>query len=196
MDAKTTTAGTIPMPRIKRRILIVKKGLQAKFIFLVTASVLFAVCLMGWDLYYTFGRDIVKDLMDPGLYELFQSIGRVLIAKLVLYMAVVAIVAVFVSQKLAGPIYHFERSARRLGEGDLTHRVLLRKGDELMDLQDEFNHMAQSLQEMVAKDRHLAERLSRQIAELTQAKDLSSEALQRLREFKAEVDHLTAGFKI
>jgi len=89
-------AAPVALPRIKRHILIVKKGLQAKFILLVAASVFLAVLLMGWDLYYTFGKDIMRDLMDPGLYELFQKIGHVLMAKLAIYMAVVVIVALSV----------------------------------------------------------------------------------------------------
>lgn len=185
-----------PQPRIKRHTLIIKKGLQAKFIFLVLTSVVLAICLIGWDLYYTFGRDIVRDLMDPGLYELFQETNKVLAAKLVIYLAVVAIVTVFISHRLAGPVYRFERSARSVGAGDLTHRVHLRRGDELVDLQDEFNAMVESLQGRVAKDRHLAQRVSHQLEEILQAKDVPPQVLGRLRELKAEVDHLTQEFKI
>lgn len=190
------TAVTAPPARIKRHTLIIKKVLQAKFILLVMASVFFAICLVGWEVYYTFGRDIVRDLMDPGLYELFQELNKVLIAKLVIYMAVVAIVAVFISHKLAGPIYRFERSARSVGDGDLTHRVHLRKGDELMDLQDEFNGMVEALQGRISKDRNLAQRVSGKMQDLMKSKEVSAETLKRLKEIQAEIDQLTSDFKI
>ncbi|HRY30414.1 MAG TPA: methyl-accepting chemotaxis protein [Elusimicrobiota bacterium] len=190
---ETKTSGS---PRIKRHTLIIKKALQAKFILLVMASVFFAVCLVGWEIYYTFGRDIVRDLMDPGLYELFQQLSRVLVAKIAIYMAVVGIVAVFLSHKLAGPIYRFEKSAHVLGGGDLTHRVHLRKGDELMDLQDEFNSMAEALHVRVAKDRQLAQRIAGQMQDLTKGKDISPDLARRLKELETEVNHLTADFKV
>jgi methyl-accepting chemotaxis protein len=161
----------------------------------VLSSVFLAVCLIGWDIYYTFGRDIVRDLMDPGLYELFLDVNKVLAAKIILYMAVVAIVAVFISHRLAGPIYRFERSTESVAQGDLTHRVQLRKGDELFDLQDRFNEMIESLQNRVLKDRSLAQRLSKQIDDLTRSPGLSPDALKRLQEIKSEIDHLTADFK-
>jgi methyl-accepting chemotaxis protein len=190
------TAAAPPPARIKRHTLIIKKVLQAKFILLVMASVFFAICLVGWEVYYTFGRDIVRDLMDPGLYELFQELNKVLIAKLVIYMAVVAIVAVFISHKLAGPIYRFERSAHVVGGGDLTHRVHLRKGDELMDLQDEFNSMVEALQNRISKDRHLSQRISGRVQELMKSKEVSAETLKRLKDIQAEIDQLTADFKV
>ncbi|MBI4395726.1 MAG: methyl-accepting chemotaxis protein [Elusimicrobia bacterium] len=196
MTGSPQAATAASFPRIKRRILLIKKGLQAKFILMVLFSVFFAVVLIGWDFYSTFGRDIVRDLMDPGLYELFEKVSRVLLAKLVIYMTVVAIVAVFLSHKLAGPIYRFERSAKSVGEGDLTHRVHLRKGDELMELQDEFNGMVQSLQELVSKDHHLARRISKQLDDLMLTQTVSPDVLQRIKEIKAEVDHLSSGFKI
>jgi methyl-accepting chemotaxis protein len=184
-----------PAPRIKRHTLIIKKGLQAKFVILVMASVVFALGLVGWELYYTFGRDIVRDLMDPGLYELFLELNKVLVAKLAIYLVVVVVVAVFLSHKLAGPIYRFERSARLVGEGDLTHRVHLRKGDELIELQDEFNAMVQALQERVSKDRSLSRRISKQIEDVARSGQLGGDALQKLKQIQTEVDHLTADFK-
>ncbi len=183
------------MKRIKRGTLIIKKGLQSKFILLVMISILLAVCLIMGDIYYLFGRDVVSDLMDPGLYELFLNNNKVLLAKLVIYLVVVGVVTVFLSHKLAGPIYRFEQSAKVVGGGDLTYRVHLRKGDELMDLQDEFNRMLESLQGRVVKDRHLAEKISRALNELVQGKSVSPELVSRLKEIKTEVDSITNSFK-
>src|SRR5437763_1726000 len=109
------SAQTRPMAsakRIKRGTLIIKKGLQSKFILLVMIAVLLAVCLIMGDIYYLFGRDVVSDLMDPGLYELFINNNKVLLAKLVIYLVVVGVVTIFLSHKLAGPIYRFEQSAK------------------------------------------------------------------------------------
>ena len=93
-------------------------------------------------------------------------------------------------------LYRFEQSARTVAGGDLTHRVHLRTGDEMVDLQDEFNAIMQSIHDRVSKDNHLAQRISKQLNDLMQAGGLSPESLRRLQEIKTEVDHITNGFKI
>ena len=56
--------------------------------------------------------------------------------KLFIYFAIVLLVAGVVSHRMAGPIYKFEKSAAVLGGGDLTHRIFLRNGDQLLELQE------------------------------------------------------------
>ncbi|HOW28720.1 MAG TPA: HAMP domain-containing protein [Elusimicrobiota bacterium] len=185
-----------PPSRIKRSTLIIKRKLQYKYIVLVMCSVLLAIGLISWDIYYTFGSDMVHDLMDPGLYDLFLEVNQILMAKLLIYLVVVAVVALFVSHKLAGPIFRFERSARIVSGGDLTYRVHLRKGDELMDLQDEFNNMMDSLHAKVSKDRQLSEKLVKQLDDLKQLSGLPPAASARLDEMKSEAKHIGSDFRI
>lgn len=194
--AKISSLSVVPAPRIRRHIFVVKRGLQMKFIVLVLGCVSVGVSMMGWDIYQTFGRDIVRDLMDPGLYELFHKIGYVLLVKVFLYLLAVTAAAVYLSHKLAGPIYRFERSARVVAEGDLTHQVHLRKGDELMDLQEEFNAMVSSLREKVSGDADLAKKISKKLGTLSEAKTPAPDVLKHLKEIRAEVDCLTRGFRI
>jgi len=196
MTKSTPTAGFAPYSRVKRRIVIIKKGLQVRFILLVVSSVLLAVGIISWDLYYTFGDEIFQELMDPGLYEIFIETCKILFGKLVIYMAFVAIVSVFLSHKLAGPIYRFECSSQTVGGGDLTHRVHLRRGDELEDLKNKFNEMTESLQRFVSKDRRAVQKISADLNDTLESKDLSPEIFDRLQEIKSRIDRLTADFKV
>jgi methyl-accepting chemotaxis protein len=191
------TSTPAPAPRaFKRRTLIIKRGLQVKFILLVMSSVMLAIGLIWLELYRTFGLEIVRDLMDPSLNDVFQGLVFKLLIWMVIYVALLGAVTVYLSNKLGGPIYRFERSTRVLAQGDLTHRVFLRKGDELGSLQDEFNTMADALQRRVVKDRNLAQRISKNMTDLMQAKYLAPEAQKRLEEMKSEIDHMTTDFKV
>ncbi len=81
------------------------------------------------------------------------------------------------------------------GAGDLTHRVALRTGDELMELQEEFNGMTAALQALVQKDRNLALRLSERIDDL--AKKMPDDAARaELKDIKLELAHLTKSFQV
>jgi methyl-accepting chemotaxis protein len=102
-----------------------------------------------------------------------------------------------VSHRFAGPIYRFEKSAQSVGGGDLTHRVSLRTGDELMELQEEFNGMVSGLQALVQKDRNLAQRLSERVDDVAKKLPDDADAARReLKDIKLELAHLTKSFKV
>ncbi len=182
-------------PRIKRRIVLIKRGMQMKFVLLVSVFVFIAITAIGLDFYFHFGRE-VQNFMDPSLYELFKSDSYIFLLKLALYMVGVVIFAVLASHKLAGPIYRFERSARAVASGDLTHRVRLRVGDELEEFRDEFNGMIESLQRLVSQDAHVAMRVSKQLADLVNERHSGADLHHRLEQIKSDVDHLHKGFKL
>ena len=51
------------------------------------------------------------------------------------------LISAILSHKMAGPVYRFEQTCKAIAKGDFSQRVHLRKGDQLMELQDEFNKM-------------------------------------------------------
>ena len=52
---------------------------------------------------------------------------------------------------MAGPVYRFEQTCKAIAKGDFSQRVRLRKGDQLTELQDEFNKMMDKVEEEVSK---------------------------------------------
>ena len=67
--------------------------------------------------------------------------------------------ALFLPQKLAGPIYRIQKSLESIREGDLTENVVLRRNDTLTDLADSVNEttagLRNKLQEIKAIQREL-----------------------------------------
>ncbi|MBI3299966.1 MAG: methyl-accepting chemotaxis protein [Elusimicrobia bacterium] len=192
--------GDAPTQKFQRRTVLVKQHLQVKYALVVFAAVVFTAMIVGGDVYYTMAR-FVKET-DPSLMPLLSDAMRMDLVKLVIFLGIMGIVTLFVSHRWAGPIYRFERSAEIVSTGDLTHRVSLRTGDDLMELQDEFNAMITSLQRLVQKDRTLVERLQvrldealKRLPETAGAADL--ERLKgELRELKDELKHATSAFKV
>jgi HAMP domain-containing protein len=58
-----------------------------------------------------------------------------------LFIVIVQIVllTIFVSHKVAGPVYRLEKTCHELIEGDYTEKIALRKGDEMQNLARLFN---------------------------------------------------------
>jgi len=184
--------------RFQRRTVLVKRHIQLKYGLVVFAAVAFTTLIVGVDLYWTMAK-FIRDL-DPAMMPTLRQVVQMDLVKLVIFLGIMGLVTLFVSHRWAGPIYRFERSAQVLATGDLTHRVSLRTGDDLMELQDELNAMISSLQRKVQKDRALAERLAARLDEavrkLPEREGPADGVREELLSLKAEIEHLTSGFKV
>jgi methyl-accepting chemotaxis protein len=181
--------------KFQRRTVIVKRQLQLKYIGLVFVSVLLAAVIVGGDIYYNMMKIILAHM--PGEIDVLKQFNTAIMVKSFLYLLLMLLVSVFVSHRFAGPIYRFEKSAQIVAGGDLTHRVSLRTGDELMELQEEFNGMIASLQSLMQKDRNLAAHLSSKLDEAMKKLPENAEASRtELQSLKLELQHLTQSFKV
>lgn len=61
-------------------------------------------------------------------------------------VALIIPVAAIFSRTISNPIKALDDGSKRIGQGDLTHRIQVRSGDEIEDLAATFNHMADELQ--------------------------------------------------
>jgi methyl-accepting chemotaxis protein len=181
--------------RFQRKTVLVKRALQLKYIGMVFLSVLVASLIVGGDVYYSLTRVMLTEC--PSASDSVVQFNAVLMVKVALYLGLMLLISLYVSHRFAGPIYRFEKSAQSVGGGDLTHRVSLRTGDELMELQEEFNGMVSGLQNLVQKDRNLTQRLSERLDEIAKRLPEAADAQrQEIRELKVELAHLTKSFKV
>ena len=183
--------------KFQRRTVLVKRSLQLKYVAMVFFSVLLASAIVGADIYYSMSKIIL--LENPSLQPLVTQFNAVILIKIAMYLAIVLGISLYVSHRFAGPIYRFEKSAQAVASGDLTHRVSLRTGDELLELQEEFNGMLASLQALVQKDRnlaaHIAARVDAAVKKLPE--DAAGSTLRvELDSVKKELEHITRSFKV
>ncbi len=183
--------------KFQRRTVLVKWSLQLKYIGMVFLSVMAASLIVGGDIYYSMARILLRE--NPALGPVVTQFNTIILVKVALYLGLMLLISLYVSHRFAGPIYRFEKSAQAVSGGDLTHRVSLRTGDELLELQEEFNGMVASLQALVQKDRNLASRLSEKLETAIRSvpEGASSARLkEELGALKLELEHLTKSFKV
>ncbi len=186
-----------PPRKFERRTVLVKRALQIKYMGMVFLSVLLASVLVGFDVYHTMAGCMLKD--NPGLLDQIAPLHHVMIFKIFLYLLLIILITLYVSHRIAGPIYRFEKSAQIVSSGDLTHRVSLRTGDELTELQEEFNGMLANLQALVRKDRGIAAELRGRIDALLAAPPdgpLGEKLRRDLEILKRDLDLITKAFKV
>lgn len=149
------------MSKQRRRTYLIKTGLQLRYMGIIISTMLMVAFGVGWIIYHTSWSKIANtpDLTLDKLSEIFDSVNGILLKWIVVFVFVIAILSIFVSHKIAGPVYRLEETTRIIASGDLTYQIHLRHGDELGDLQEAFNKMSDSLRNMVAKDREIIEKL-------------------------------------
>jgi len=189
----------------RRRTFLIKTGLQLRYMGIIVSTMLLVAFGVGWIIYHTSWSRIgdTPDLTIDKLAEIFDQVNKQLTQWVVVFIFFISVLSVFVSHKIAGPVYRLERSAKILASGDLTHSVKLRHGDELRDLEEAFNSMSESLRAMVMKDREVISRLviaGNNLSETLKKKKLDPgevEAVAKeLYRIIEELRRVTAGFKI
>ncbi len=182
----------------KRRTYLIKKGLQLRYMGVIITAMLAVCLLVGFTIYTT----IWAAFTDPGvelykLQDIFETSNRQLIFRIAILCAFIAAASVFVSHKIAGPVYRFEQSARAIGAGDLSLKIKLRKGDELGDLAEAMNAMVETLADAVRKENSLRDRLVGLMSEIEEkmgdeSKRISREERER---FTAEFSQMSEELK-
>jgi signal transduction histidine kinase len=129
------------------------------------------VAPLGWLVFV----ELPVDEAYAPLYEALARSGALLLAGLLLAF----LAGLFLARRMVVPIQAIRAGAARIGSGDLTQRISIRTGDELETLAEQFNRMAEQLQDSYAG-------LERKVEERTQQLALANLAKSR---FLAAASH-------
>ncbi len=125
--------------------------------------------------------------------NILKTANLKLIPKLIIFVLAVAFASIFVSHKLAGPIYRFEKEAKAIGEGDLTVKFKLRKGDELKELADALEKMVGFLRSKIANALRSVKDISDGLEKLSLKAGESAEDKRTILSIKTGLSKLEEG---
>lgn len=93
-------------------------------------------------------REILDDILRRANTRLIQQAGFLIL--------LIAIGSIYLTHKIAGPMYRFRKSFEAVERGDLTTRIFLRKRDEAMSVANAFNHMIRTLDQSLSRLKQMA----------------------------------------
>jgi len=145
--------------KYKRRQVYVKKDFQFRFmlrfclVILIGAGISSALLLAfsQGTLTSSFqdSRLVVREtsmaILPAVVYTNLINLGLISLASI--------LVTLFVSHKIAGPLYRFELELNRIADGDLTRDIHLRQHDQITDIAKSLNNMTGSLNGKVGEIR-------------------------------------------
>lgn len=182
------------MPKLKRSRInfSIKTDFQLRILFKIVGIILLGTIATSGVFYYYANEEIGNSFRHFHITArnfLDYLFPAVLISGLVGFI-VATIISFFFPHTFGGPLYRIERDlTEKIGEGDLTVRYHLRKGDALKDLADSLNNM---LEKIGGKIKEI-EAASGDLSHLISAND--NPALKKVREAHKKLTDKIGRFK-
>jgi methyl-accepting chemotaxis protein len=130
---------------------------------------------------------------ESALRERDREVMIYLVAALVVLVLAIMVLGIYVSNKVAGPVYVMSRYLRDITAGSLRDVRALRSGDELLDFYDTFQKMLAALQDREKQDIAVLETAIRGLRDQMEKLSSAAELPERtLEELNRAVDALAA----
>jgi methyl-accepting chemotaxis protein len=165
----------------RRRDYFIKKGFQRKVIVRFCALVVLGAAITGVSLYLMSKGTVTTAFVNSRLsivstpdYILPILIGSSLIS--IVFISVATFFAImYLSHRIAGPLYKIEKSVKEIGGGNLGLKINLRSTDEIAEMAASLNEMTDNIKLHVQEIKSRIENLAGQIDALSRLlKDDSS----------------------
>lgn len=134
--------------KFKRKQIYLNMDMQFKYSLVLIFTMFIEMVIMGLAMLYVFSQP-KPEVPGANIYFIYRIVLSVIV-----FMTLCNItVGVYLSHKVAGPLFRFVMCSREVANGNLRIQVNLRKGDELRELEESFNEMTEKLRNYVREDR-------------------------------------------
>lgn len=181
----------------KRTHFFINKKIQIKYILLtVSLLVLYTMILLA-AIFAPYAMALFLDLpmsQKAEAAEMLLLLHKNIWPGIGLIIVMFGALSIFITHKLAGPVFVLERMAKDITRGDLTVRTRLRKGDDLNDLAQDMNQMADNLESLLLNLDEEYRRLAYYVSELEtelESKNISQQAVTEIiKKIEADKDDI------
>ncbi|MDD5495519.1 MAG: methyl-accepting chemotaxis protein [Candidatus Omnitrophica bacterium] len=187
------------VPYIKRKKYLVAKQFQLKYAGLFLLFMFLTGALCSYTIYYTvmvlMGEKLASVYPQGRLVAIINTVNLRILLSLIVVAPFVAMFSIFLSHKIAGPMYRMEKFLTGMAEGDFSSRITLRKGDELMSLANKINGVIDSLRSNIIKQkdsiRSIASELDAIKKAMTGTKHDREVIVQDIEKLAGNIDNLS-----
>lgn len=140
---------------VRRKKYFVDQGLQLRFARFVILFVFLSSILAGITIFFTtfmmLGQKLADVYPQGRLVEIFRSVYLAFFIDMLIVLPIIFAGSIVFSHRIAGPLPKIYQALRHIGNGNFDQRLVLRKRDELKELADVINQMADHLRERETK---------------------------------------------
>lgn len=166
--------------QFKRKQIYINMDLQFKYSLVLIFTMFVEMIIVGVGLMYVFSQP-KPDVPGANIYFIYK-----MVLAIILFLTLCNItVGVYLSHKVAGPLFRFILCTKELANGNLRIQVNLRKGDEMRDLELAFNEMTERFRDVLRQDRQ-------QLKEIEESAGALEAALEKSGAGKADKEKVMA----
>ncbi|MCM8790383.1 MAG: methyl-accepting chemotaxis protein [Candidatus Omnitrophica bacterium] len=182
--------------RFKRKQLFVSAKFQLKYVGLILLLMFITAIVCSYVVYYSsmilLAEKLANVYPQGRLIAIIKTVNFRVLLSIVLLMPFVAYIGIYLSHKIAGPIYRMERFLEDMAGGNLTSRLSLRKGDELGSIADKINLLSDSMKQTIGRQKAS---LTKVLIELENLKKLADSKPADISQFDNNIDRLQKEIK-
>jgi len=140
-----------------RRIYFLNKKFQLRFAFYVCSWLIalsFTYPLIISNLFDYLISYLALDPLGPTLANLEKTredLLWLLVSMQVILISFTFFISIFMSHKIAGPLYKLSKLLREAAAGNLEQRLVFRKSDYFQELAPDYNTLMESIQKRIAQ---------------------------------------------
>ena len=152
-------------PRFKRKQFIVARKFQMRYAGVILLLMFLTAGFCSYAIYYTtmimFGEKLANVYPQGQLVSIVNTVNFRILVSMLIISPFVGFLGIYLSHKIAGPIYRIEKSLASMTQGDISFKIRLRRGDEMVSLADSINRLTESLATTITSERsHLENALT------------------------------------
>ncbi|OFZ54729.1 MAG: hypothetical protein A2428_00890 [Bdellovibrionales bacterium RIFOXYC1_FULL_54_43] len=180
------------MPAYRRGIFLINGRFQIRFAIYVCTGLFALSFIYPVIIYNLFGYFLNYLRVDPSgpAFPVIEKTRMEILWFLIFFQAIVMalafLISIFISHRIAGPLYKLGRFFQQAKTGNLTEELAFRKKDHFPELADQYNDMVRGLRGIMEKK---AEAISASIEHLERAKN------QEGSEMKSNLDAAIAALR-
>jgi signal transduction histidine kinase len=160
-------------PKFKRTKYLVSTKFQLRYVGIILLLMLVTALICSYIIYYTvmvlMGEKLSNVYPQGRLIAIINDLNLKILFSLLLITPIVTAIGIYLSHKIAGPIYRIDKFLDDMVLGNLVSRIVLRKGDELMSVADKINILNDSLRATIGNQKS---GMTKIVAELGQLKNM------------------------
>ena len=144
-------------PKIKRTRYLVSREFQLRYVTQILLLMFMTAALCSYVVYYTgmvaLAEKLASVYPQGRLVAILNTVNLKILLSVIIVSPLVAIIGILLSHRIAGPIYRIELSLNKIASGDLTGRITLRQGDELVNVAERINNLTDSLKSTIGSQK-------------------------------------------
>jgi methyl-accepting chemotaxis protein len=148
----------------RRTRFLISTRLQLRYVWLILLMIFFTAAVCSYTVYYTgmitFAEKLSSVYPQGRLIAMINMVNIRILINILLLTPLVALVGLYLSHKIAGPIYRMEKHLSEMGSGNFSSHLVLRQGDELIGMADKINKLSDSLRVTVLNQKSSMDKIN------------------------------------